>query len=448
MGLPEGQIKQLEQVVIAAYRAIDCRDYARMDVRLQEGVFYMLDVNPNPDISAALMVGLGKLLGFYSEEQAVAAIDFNTLGLLLGMMILVALLEPSGFFQFLAVWAGRVSRGQLVRLLILLGSVTTVVSMFLDNVTTIVLIAPVTILICEILGINPTPFLISEALLSNTGGAATLVGDPPNMLIASAAGLSFNDFLTHALPVVLITWFAALGLLRYLFRRELMTLPPHAAALLKLNPAESLEEPNTARRVLLVLGAVILLFFLEEQFELSPAFIALGAAALALVWVRPDVNDVLRRIEWSVLIFFGALFIIVGGLEASGAMENLVTILERLHTIPPVMFGLVLLWFSAVLSAFVDNVPITIALIPVLEGLAAGGLNIQPLWWALAFGAGFGGNATIIGSTANIIVTSLSERTRTPITSKTWNKRGLPVMLIACIGASIMYVLLYPLFIN
>ena len=396
--------------------------------------------------AAVLMVVLGRLLHFYSETQAVEAVDFNTLGLLLGMMILVALLEPTGFFQFLAVWAGRLSRGEPLRLLILLGTVTTVVSMFLDNVTTVVLIAPVTILICEILGINPMPFLISEALLSNTGGVSTLVGDPPNVLIASAAGFTFNDYLVHSLPIVLFAWFAALWLLSHLFRRELSIRPPHAEVVLELDPRESLDDPITARRVLVVLAAAILLFFLEELLLVSPAFIALCAAAAALVWVRPEINDVLRRIEWGVLVFFAALFVMVGGLEASGALGMVVTLLERLDTVPPVMFGVVLLWFTAGLSAFVDNVPITIALIPVLHGLETKGVNVQPLWWALVFGAGFGGNGTIIGSTANIIVASVSERTRTPITSKLWNKRGLPVMLATCAIASVLYILVFPLF--
>jgi Na+/H+ antiporter NhaD/arsenite permease-like protein len=397
-------------------------------------------------LGAVLMIGLGKLLHFYTETQAVAALDFNTMGLLLGMMILVALLEPTGFFQYLAVWAGRVSRGRPVVLLVLLGTVTTVVSMFLDNVTTVVLIAPVTILICEILGINPIPYLMAEALLADTGGVSTLVGDPPNMLIASAAGFTFNDFLTHSLPIVIVAWLSALFLLRYLFRRELAIRPPNAEVVLKLNPRESLEDPKTARRVLIVLCGAILLFFLEEWLEFSPAFIALSAAAVALVWVHPNINDVLKRIEWSVLVFFAALFVMVGGLDASGVLAEFVNILDKLYAVPPVLFGLVLLWFSAGLSAFVDNVPITIALIPVLQGLAAHGVNVQPLWWALAFGAGFGGNGTIIGSTANIVVASISERTRTPITSKLWNKRGLPVMLVTCTVASLLYLLMYPMF--
>lgn len=277
---------------------------------------------------AALMVGAGRLLGFYSEAQAVDAVDFNTLGLLLGMMILVALLEPTGFFQYLAVWAGRVSKGHPVRLLVLLGTVTTVVSMFLDNVTTVILIAPVTILICEILGISPAPFLLGEALLSDTGGVATLVGDPPNILIGSAAGLSFVDFLVYSLPIVLVAWLTALILLCYLFRHELAVRPQNMEAVLQLNPTEALEDRRTAQRVLIVLGAAILLFFVSHFLRISPAFIALSAAGAALVWVRPDMKKMLEGIEWSVLLFFAGLFVMVGGLEAAGVFASLVRVLE------------------------------------------------------------------------------------------------------------------------
>lgn len=395
---------------------------------------------------AALMVGLGRLLGFYSEEAAIAATDFYTLGLLLGMMLLVAMLEPTGFFQFLAVWAGRLSRGQPVRLLILLGSVTTILSMFLDNVTTVVLIAPVTILISEIIGLNPAPLLIAEALLSNTGGVATLIGDPPNVLIASASGLTFNDFLTHTLPVVVVAWLAALALLRHLFRADLPAHPPGADAVLQLNPRETLEDWPTARKILIVLGAAIALFFVHSLLAVDPALIALGAAAAALAWVRPDIHDLLKRVEWSVLIFFTALFVMVGGLEAAGVLGAITQAIARLRTLPPVALAVLLLWASAGLSAVVDNVPITIAMIPVIEGLGEAGLATRPLWWALAFGAGLGGNGTLIGSTANIVVATLSERTRAPITSALWLKRGLPVMLVTCAIASLLYVLAYPLF--
>ncbi|MCI0520182.1 MAG: ArsB/NhaD family transporter [Chloroflexi bacterium] len=395
---------------------------------------------------AGVMIAAGMAMGFYSEEKAIAAIDFNTLGLLLGMMILVALLEPTGFFQYLAVNAARLSKGRPVRLLVLLGTITTVLSMFLDNVTTVVLIAPVTILISEILGISAAPYLMAEALLSDTGGVATLIGDPPNVLIGSAAGLSFNDFLTHSLPIVLVAWLVALWMLRYLFRKELDIAPPNAEAILKLNPRESLDDPQTAKRVLIVLGGAVVLFFFHNLLHLSPSFVAMSAAAAALVWVRPPLQAALNRVEWSVLIFFAALFVMVGGLEASGALHQLVELLGRAVDMPPALFGVLTIWLVAGFSAVVDNVPITIALIPVIHGLGQAGMDIQPLWWALAFGAGFGGNGTIIGSTANIVVASLSERTRTPITSKLWNRRGLPVMLATCAVASILFLIAYPFY--
>jgi Na+/H+ antiporter NhaD/arsenite permease-like protein len=394
---------------------------------------------------AGVMIAAGLALQFYSEEQAIAAIDFDTLGLLLGMMILVALLEPTGFFQYLAVWAGRWSRGRPVRLLVLLGTVTTILSMFLDNVTTVVLIAPVTILISEVLGVSAVPLLLAEALLSDTGGVATLIGDPPNMLIASAAGFSFNDFLTHALPIVVVAWLVALLLLHRLFRTELDKQSLNAEAVLKLDPSAALHDPKTARQVLVVLGVAIFLFFVQERLHLTPSFIALSAATMALVWVRPPIHETLERIEWSVLIFFAALFVMVGGLDAAGILRGIAVLLVRLQGVPPVLLGVMLLWIVAGLSAIVDNVPITIALIPVIEGLGTAGLEIQPLWWALALGAGFGGNGTLVGSTANIVVASLSERTRTPISSALWNRRGLPVMLATCAVASVLFVLAYPL---
>ncbi|MBN2502275.1 MAG: ArsB/NhaD family transporter [Anaerolineales bacterium] len=393
---------------------------------------------------AVLMVGAGTALEFYSQDEAITAIDFNTLGLLFGMMVLVALLEPTGFFQYLAVWAARLSKGQPVRLMILLGTVTTILSMFLDNVTTVVLIAPVTVLISEILGLNPVPYLMAEALLSDTGGVATLVGDPPNVLIASAANFSFNDFLTHSLPVVLFAWLAALFLLLYLFRKDLRLQPSNTEAVLKLDPSEALNDRKTTTRVLIVLGIALVFFFIHHTLHVQPAFIALAAAATALVWTQPDLHAMLQRIEWNVLIFFGALFVMVGGLEAAGVLHQAAGLIGEARNLSPVLFGVVTIWVVAGLSAVVDNIPITIALIPVFAELELAGINVQPLWWALAFGAGFGGNGTIIGSTANVFVATLSERTKYPITSQLWNKRGLPVMIVTCFVGSILFVLLYP----
>ncbi|HSG46009.1 MAG TPA: ArsB/NhaD family transporter [Anaerolineales bacterium] len=395
---------------------------------------------------AFLMVGVEEAFHVYNLQSAIESIDFETLGLLMGMMIIVAMLEPTGFIEYLAVLAARASRGKPVRLFILLGAVTTVLSMFLDNVTTVVLIAPVTLLISEILGVSAIPYLVAEALLSNTGGVATLVGDPPNVLIGSAAGLSFNDFLIYSLPIVAVTWFGALFFLRFLFRKELGEEPHNAKAVMKLNPAQTLNDPENAKKILIVLGAAIALFFVHHIFHIEPAFVALGAAAVALFWVQPDIHETLGKVEWSVLVFFGALFVMVGGLEKAGVLETILGLFRGASGINPVLFGVAIIWIVAILSAVVDNIPITIALIPVIQGLGASGMDIAPLWWALAFGAGFGGNGTIIGSTANIIVVTLSEKTRKPITAMFWMKRGLPVMILACSIASVLYIIFFSAF--
>lgn len=392
---------------------------------------------------AVLIVLIGIIFHFYSESQALAAIDFNTIGLLLGMMIMVSILEPTGFFQYLAVWVGKLSKGKPVRLLLFLGAITTVVSMFLDNVTTVVLIAPVTILLCEILGINPQPFLLAEALLSDTGGVATLVGDPPNILIGSAAGLTFLDFITHSLPIVVIVWFTALVILLLLYRKELAQKPSDLEALMELNPKDALKDPKSTKKVIIVISVMILFFLLEESLKIQPSLVALGGAAIALAWIRPSIQETLKRVQWDVLVFFGALFVIIGGMQSAGVFDGFTSLATQIKDLPPVVLGLIILWTVALLSMVVDNVPITIALIPVIQGLGAAGIPTGALWWALVFGAGFGGNGTIIGSTANIVVASLSEKTRHPITPIVWNKRGLPVMLGTTVIASICYMILF-----
>lgn len=394
-------------------------------------------------IGAAAMVAAGTWLGFYDQEQAIDAVDYETLALLFGMMILIALLKPTGAFEALAVRAARLSRGRPVVLLVALGSVTTVLSMLLDNVTTVVLIVPVTILISEILAISPTPFLIAEGLLSGTGGVGTLIGDPPNILIASAAGFSFADFLTHSLPVVAVAWAGTLGLLLYLFRRELAERPAETEALANLRPEEALKDRTTARRVTTVLAGALALFFVQERLGFSNSFVALAAAAGAMGWVRPNVEKTLREVEWPVLVFFASLFVMVGGLEAAGVLESLAGLVVRIFNGQPVVTAVAMIWFVAALSAVIDNVPVTIAMIPVIGHLATTGVNVTPFWWAMAFGAGFGGNATIIGSAANVVVAQYSQRTRTPISSRLWTRRGLPVMIFTCVVASLALILSY-----
>ena len=397
-------------------------------------------------VGAVAMVAAGNAMGFYSEEQALEAVDFNTIGLLLGMMILVGLLEQTGFFQYAAIVAGRWSKGSPWLLMVTLGTVTTVLSLFLDNVTTIILIAPITIWIAQTLGINPIPLLIANALLSNTGGVGTLVGDPPNIIIGSAAGFSFNDFLTHALPVAAVAWFVVLVTLRIVFRRELAVRPQHIDALMDMHAGEALHDPRTLRRILIVFSVVIFTFFLHNALHLSPAFVALAGAAAALLWVRPSVDKILETVEWSVLLFFASLFIAVGGLEAAGILEAVGESVAGLATENLLLAAIVVLWVGAIASAIIDNIPFTIALVPVIQQLGLLGINASPLWWALAFGAGFGGNGTPIGSTANVVTITVSERTDSPITTAIWLRSGLIAMLATTTVATVLFVLLFGLF--
>ena len=327
----------------------------------------------------------------------------------------------------------------------LLGLVTSVVSMFLDNVTTVVVMAPVTIVLCEMFEVSPAAYLLSEALLSNIGGIATLIGDPPNIIIGSASGLSFNDFLVNSLPVVIGIWIASLFVLRHLLGKELVVEPSRFKDLEKqLDPKEQINDWPTARKTIIVFAGVVVLFVLQEPLNLAPSMIAFMGAAAALLWVRPDVHETVQRVEWSVLVFFAGLFVMVGGLEASGVLEKAAQSLVGLRDVNPVLVGIAVIWVVGLLSAVVDNIPITIALIPADPRPARrGGVDVEPLWWALAFGAGLGGNGTIIGASANVVVASLSERTQHPITSAYWTRRGLPTMLFTLVVASVLYVPAY-----
>ncbi len=390
---------------------------------------------------AMAMLVAGLILGFYSEKQALEAIDFTTILLLLGMMIVVALFEPTGFFEYVALQAGRLSRGRPFLLFVLLGAVTTVLSMFLDNVTTVVVVAPVTLVIAKVLDLPAAPLLMAQAMLSNVGGVATLVGDPPNILIGSAAGLSFVDFLTHSLPIIAVAWTVAVLLLWVMLRGRLRAGDGGPSHIDELHPRETLTQPRQARLLLLVLAITAVLFLLQEALGLSPAVVALGAAGLALLLVKPDVEATLQRVEWSVLIFFSALFVMVGGLEAAGVLQRIADALGGLGSLHPALLGVIIIWSVAVLSSVVDNVPITIVVIPVIAGLESFGVDIEPLWWALAFGAGLGGNATVIGATANIVVVTQASRAGQPISSGEWLRYGAPVMMVTCAVVSICYVI-------
>ncbi len=394
-------------------------------------------------LGAVLMVLLGLVLDFYSQEQALRAIDFNTLGLLFGMMVMVAVLKNTGYFEYVAILIAKRSKGNPWILLVALGTITTVASLFLDNVTTVIIMAPVTVLIAGILGISSIPLLMAEALLANTGGVATLVGDPPNILIGSAANLSFIDFVVNLGPIVLAAWFVTLVLIRFLFREELAQQPSNPEALQALDEHEALKDRTSANKVLILLAGVVVLFFLHSTLHIQVGLVALIGAAATLFWLQPDIEEVMEGIEWPILLFFAALFVIVGGVEASGLLGLVGGSLSDLSSQDLILMGVALIWVAAIASAVIDNIPFTIAMIPIIQAIARPGLDITPLWWALALGAGFGGNATPIGSTANIVVVTLSEKTKHPITTRIWLRNGLPISISTSVVATILYVVFF-----
>jgi len=389
-------------------------------------------------VGAVVIVCFGTWFHFYAPEQAVASIDVNTIMLLFGMMVIVGLFRATGFFEYIAICAAKLARGKPWLLFIYLGAATTVVSMFLDNVTTIILMIPVTMSLADILGIPMTPFLIGEVMLSNIGGVATLIGDPPNILIGSAAHLTFTDFIVHLMPVVLVVWVVVQAVLLLMFKSVLSGKPHNIDRLMQMDPRRALSDPRTATKMLAVLAVTLVLFFCHERLSLESGVVALLGAGLGLVWLWPNIREVLAEVHWDVLLFFIGLFVIVGGLEAAGALNIVATAISRLSSHGMILASLVVLWSAAIMSAVVDNVPFTIAMLPILAGLEAQGLSIAPLWWALALGVGFGGNATPIGATANVLVISSSERTPEPITTKAWIHRGIPAALVACFVASIL----------
>jgi len=402
-------------------------------------------------LGAIWMVIAGNYLGFYSYDQVLAAVDFNTLLLLAGMMILVAVMEKTGLFEYLAIKIAKKTHGSYWLLLIALGGLTTILSMILDNVTTIILIAPVTLIITKILHFNPVPLLMSQAMLSNIGWVGTLVGDPPNIVIGSAAGFSFNTFLTHSLPVVIIVWIVTVFYILYLCKKDNKIKPKYIEKLMKLNAKESIKKPIILLKSLIVLAGVVIAFFVHHILHMPPSLIALLWAACLLLLVAPHDNPqkYLKRMHFSILIFFSSLFILVWGLEAGGALDYVIIFLENGVEQNIVLTALILLWVSAILTAIIDNIPMTIAMVPVIWFFQAQWIpGVDILWWALVFGVGFGANISPIGSTANLVVMSKLELSEQKIRNWDWVKMWVPVAFLGLSIASAALMLFGNYFMN
>lgn len=391
---------------------------------------------------AALLAGsLVVVLGIVGQEEAFEAIDLNVIFLLAGMMIMAGILRRTGFFQWVAIRAVKVSGGEPYRLLVVLSVVCALLSAFLDNVTTVVLIAPVTIYISTVLRVSPLPFLISEILASNIGGTATLIGDPPNILIGSAAGLGFDAFLFNLGPAALLAFLAFLALTRLLFARDLAVHADVRDAVLALDENEVISDRRLLRVSLAVIAVTLLGFLLARPLGLEAGAIALLGAAVLSLAARLDAETILHEVEWSTLFFFVGLFMLVSAIVEVGIVDAVAEGLVTLTAGDATVTTLGLIWLSGIASAIVDNIPYTATMIPVVQGLGASGMPIEPLWWALALGASLGGNATIVGASANVVVANLAGRSGTPITFGTFLPYGLVVTVVSLvISTGYMYV--------
>ncbi|MFQ6052165.1 MAG: SLC13 family permease [Candidatus Hydrothermarchaeota archaeon] len=386
---------------------------------------------------AVVIVLFGEKYGFYSQKDALAYIDFNTIGLLLGMMIVVSVLGKTGFFEYLAIKSAKISGGNPWRLLLIFGIVTAFISMFLDNVTTILLVAPTSIVVSRKLEIDPIPCLISESLLSNVGGVATLVGDPPNVMIASATGFSFNDFIIRLFPVVFFVLFACILVIRIIFRKELKKNPKNIEALMEMDEREQIDDWDNLKKSLAVLGFTIFLFTLHDKINLNSSSVALIGATLTLLVCKSDPHEVLLEVEWPTLVFFAGLFVVVGAVDKVGILSTVALKIQSFSDSDIKLGVLLVIFLAAFLSSLVDNIPFTAAMIPIIKHMGDAGLNVNPLWWALALGVGFGGNGTPIGSSANVVTLGISEKYGYPISFGRWLRAGVPVMIVSIIIASV-----------
>ena len=386
---------------------------------------------------AALLGGLTIILiGVLDQDQAFHAIDWNVIFLLAGMMMIANVLRETGLFQWIAIQSVRLGKGNPYRILVILVLVTAVTSALLDNVTIVILMAPVTLFITASLRISPVPFLIALILASNIGGTATLVGDPPNILIGSAAGIDFVTFAANLAPISILILIAFIGLAWFLFKKDLQVAKIDPLSIEALDTSELITNKPLLRKSLVVMAGVVLGFLFHGALHLEPATIALAGAIVLMLWARIDPDHVLREIEWTTLFFFIGLFILVEALVEVGIIEVVAQAALRLTDGNLQMTSMLLIWLSAVASGVVDNIPYTATMIPVVENLGQA-MPVGPLWWSLALGACLGGNATLVGAAANVVVANLSEKSGQPISFGLFLRYGVIVTFMSLVLASL-----------
>ena len=409
---------------------------------------------------ALILVIASLLVGVLQPEETlhfvIDVIDFNTIGLLLGMMIIVAILGETGIFNWVGIKAIRLSRGNLWKLMMILCVFTAITSMFVDNVTIILLMVPVTLSIFRSLKISPIPFILGQTLASNIGGAATLIGDPPNIIIGSAANIDFTSFFINMAPPILVTLLFGIILLKIIFRKELKTIVNISGRFKDIDEKSLIKDKSLLKSSIIVLVGVIFFFIIQGAIGIEVSIIALGGAAILLIITRTHVEKVLQEVDWATLIFFTGLFVVVGILEEIGLISLLAKIVLGITGGEPWITFHAIIWMSAIASAFIDNIPFTATMVPIIETLNLspsinfpfGNLDINPLWWALALGADLGGNGTLIGSSAGVVAVGISLKYGHKISFIRWFKIGFPFMILTVALGSVILTLMTLLSLN
>lgn len=390
-----------------------------------------LIISEKVNSAAAALAGAMALVvtGVMSAHRALSYIDFNTIGLLVGMMVLVAIIRQSGLFEYVAIKAAKMVHGDPWKIMIAFILLTAVLSGILDNVTTVLLVGPMTIAIAKMLEINPVPFLMTQILASNVGGTATLIGDPPNIMIGSAANLSFVDFLKNTgIAVVLVIVFMIV-MMRFVYKKEIEVEGLDTSKIMNLDPDKSITDKPLLIKGVVVIVLVILGFIFHDRVGMETSVIALTAAAVMLIIGGVNVDNAIQDVEWTTIAFFMALFVVVGGLTETGVIKQVAAVIIERTAGHPVMMMLILLWASALLSSFLNNIPFIATLIPLVLALKADGMDAEPLWWAISLGACLGGNGTMIGASANVVLSDISTKHGYPITFKSYLRVGMPFML-------------------
>lgn len=396
--------------------------------------------------SLAAIVGAMVVLALHVMpfDAAMEHIDFNTLGVLLGMMLFVSVVKLSGVFEYLAIKSARIARGDPWKIMLLFVLLTAVLSAFLDNVTTVLLIGPMTLTVCRLLDINPIPFFMTEIMASNIGGTATLIGDPPNIMIGSAAGFTFLDFIMMDAPAVVVILAAILIVFYFMYGRSMKVNDEERARVMELDERTYIKDARLLKLSVVMTGVVVVGFMGHGALGLESSIIALGVAGITILLSGTSIEDALSQVEWTTLSFFAGLFVIVGALAETGVIGMLANGLVDMTGGNVFVTMLVLLIGSAVISSFLDNIPFVATMIPILLTMEASGMDVTPLWWAVSLGACLGGNGTLIGASANVVLSDISKKFGYEITFMGFFKTAFPIMLLTVLMAGVYLVLRFP----